>query len=173
MVFSLFFTTFAQNYKAMKRQLLFFFLALTGIMSTEAKVQLPQLFQSGMVLQRNKTIPVWGKANPQEKVMIRWNKRQYATVADETGCWRVDLPKMKAGGPYTLYVVGESPADAITLTDVLVGDVWLFSGQSNVDVTIERVYPQYVDEIDHFVNGFQLIEVGRMSSFIPCVLVSF
>jgi sialate O-acetylesterase len=152
MVFSLFFTTFAQNYKAMKRQILFFFLALTGIMSTEAKVQLPQLFQSGMVLQRNKTIPVWGKANPQEKVMIRWNKRQYATVADEMGRWRIDLPKMKAGGPYTLYVVGESPADAITLTDVLVGDVWLFSGQSNVDVTVERVYPQYVDEIDHFGN---------------------
>ena len=130
----------------MKRLFLFFFLALVGILSTEAKVQLPRLFQSGMVLQRNKTIPVWGKADPQEKVIIRWNKRQYATVADDSGRWRIDLPKMKAGGPYTM-MVGD-----IVLTDVLVGDVWLCSGQSNIDVTIERVYPQYVDEIDHFDN---------------------
>ena len=130
----------------MKRQILFFFLALVGVVSTEAKVQLPRLFQSGMVLQRNKPIPVWGKADPQEKVILRWNKRQYATVADDAGRWRIDLPKMKAGGPYTM-MVGD-----IVLTDVLVGDVWLCSGQSNIDVTIERVYPQYVDEIDHFNN---------------------
>ena len=145
-VYSLIFITFAQNYRTMKRQILFFFLALTGMISAEAKVQLPQLFQSGMVLQRNKPIPVWGKADPQEKVVISWNKHQYETVADETGHWRIDLPKMKAGGPYTMTV-----AD-IVLTDVLVGDVWLCSGQSNIDVTIERVYPQYVDEIDHFDN---------------------
>ena len=130
----------------MKRQILFFFLALVGVVSTEAKVQLPRLFQSGMVLQRNKPIPVWGKADPQEKVILRWNKRQYATVADDAGRWRIDLPKMRAGGPYTM-MVGD-----IVLTDVLVGDVWLCSGQSNIDVTIERVYPQYVDEIDHFNN---------------------
>ena len=130
----------------MKRQILFFFLALVAVASTEAKVQLPRLFQSGMVLQRNKPIPVWGKADPQEKVILRWNKRQYATVADSEGRWRIDLPKMKAGGPYTM-MVGD-----IVLTDVLVGDVWLCSGQSNIDVTIERVYPQYVDEIEHFNN---------------------
>ena len=122
-----------------------------GFVSTEAKVQLPRLFQSGMVLQRNKPIPVWGKADPQEKVLIRWNKRQYSTVADGEGRWRLDLPKMKAGGPYTLAVSGEGE-EVIAITDVLVGDVWLCSGQSNIDVTIERVYPQYVDEIDHFGN---------------------
>ena len=135
------FATFAKTIEQMKRQILFFFLALVVCMSTEAKVQLPRLFQSGMVLQRNKPIPVWGKADPQEKVFIRWNKREYATVADGDGRWRIDLPKMKAGGPYTM-MVGD-----IVLTDVLVGDVWLCSGQSNIDVTIERVYPQYVDEI--------------------------
>ena len=136
----------------MKRQILFFFLAMVGILSTEAKVQLPRLFQSGMVLQRNKAIPVWGKADPQEKVTIRWNKREYATVADDSGRWRIDLPKMKAGGPYVLEVRGED-GEVSELTDVLVGDVWLCSGQSNIDVTIERVYPQYVDEIDHFDNN--------------------
>jgi len=117
------------------------------MLSAEAKVQLPQLFQSGMVLQRNKVIPVWGKAEPQEKIFIRWNKRQYATVADATGHWRIDLPKMKAGGPYTMMV------NDVVLTDVLIGDVWLCSGQSNIDVTIERVYPQYPQEIDALNNN--------------------
>jgi len=129
----------------MKRTFYFLFLLLLAL-NTEAKIKLPQLFQSGMVLQRNQIIPVWGKADPQEKVLIRWNKRQYATVADDNGRWRIDLPKQKAGGPFTMMV------NDIVLTDVLVGDVWLCSGQSNIDVTIERVYPQYTDEIDNFNN---------------------
>ena len=119
-------------------------LTLAGFCVADAKIVLPQMFQSGMVLQRGKPIPVWGKADPQEQVTIRWQKKQYSTIADEQGRWRIDLPKTKAGGPYTL-VVGDHE-----LTDVLVGDVWLCSGQSNIDVTIERVYPQYVDEIDQF-----------------------
>ena len=130
----------------MKRNLLIFISLFVSLMAVEAKVVLPQLFQSGMVLQRDKPIPLWGKADPQEKVVVRWQKRAYSVVADASGRWRVDLPKTKAGGPYTLQVGDE------LLTDVLVGDVWLCSGQSNVDVTIERVYPRYTDEIDHFGN---------------------
>lgn len=129
----------------MKRTSLLILLAVLAVVG-DAKVLLPQLFQSGMVLQRGKTIPVWGKADPLEKVIIRWNKHQYATIADANGRWRIDLPKMKAGGPYTMTV------NDVVLADVMVGDVWLLSGQSNIDVTIERVYPQYTDEIDHFDN---------------------
>ena len=116
----------------------------------EGKISMPQMFQSGMVLQRGKPIPVWGTANPQETVTVLWNKKTYTATADDQGRWRVDLPKMKAGGPYVLTVSGEG--QEISMTDVLVGDVWLCSGQSNVDVTIERVYPQYVNEIDQFDN---------------------
>lgn len=130
----------------MKRNLLIFISLFVSLIAVEAKVVLPQLFQSGMVLQRGKPIPLWGKADPQEKFIVRWQKHDYSVVADDSGHWRVDLPKTKAGGPYTLQV------DDVLLTDVLVGDVWLCSGQSNVDVTIERVYPRYTDEIDHFGN---------------------
>lgn len=130
----------------MRKPFLLLFL-LVGCCMANAKIQLPQLFQSGMVVQRGKPIPVWGKADPQEQIVIRWQKKQYTTTADEQGKWRIDLPKTKAGGPYTL-TIGEHE-----LTDVLVGDVWLCSGQSNIDVHIERVYPQYVDEIDHFDNN--------------------
>ena len=70
--------------------------ALLCISWAEAKVSLPQLFQSGMVMQRNKTIPVWGKADAGESVTIQFNKKQYTTTADANGKWRIDLPKMKA-----------------------------------------------------------------------------
>ena len=112
----------------------------------EAKVTLPQLFQSGMVMQRGKPIPVWGKADAGEQITIQFNKKQYTTTADASGHWRIDLPQMKAGGPYELTV------DGLQLTDIMIGDVWLLSGQSNIDVHIERVYPQYVQEIDSYEN---------------------
>ena len=129
----------------MKKFLLLAVILLTASFA-EAEISLPQLFQSGMVLQRGKTIPIWGKATPGELVTIRFNKKQYATTADTNGNWRINLPKMKAGGPYTL-TVGN-----LVLTNILIGDVWLLSGQSNIDVTIERVYPQYTQEIDTYEN---------------------
>ena len=117
----------------------------------KAKVSLPQLFQSGMVLQRGKAIPVWGKADAGESVTILFNKKQYTTTADANGKWRIDLPKMKAGGPYVLEVRGEEQ-EVREFTDVMIGYVWLLSGQSNIDVHIERVYPQYVQEVDNYEN---------------------
>ena len=128
------------------KKFLFLLTALLSVSFAEAKVSLPQLFQSGMVLQRGKPIPIWGTADAGETVTITFNKKQYTVVADEQGRWRVDLPKMKAGGPYELTV------NSLQFTDILVGDVWLLSGQSNIDVTIERVYPQYTQEIDTYEN---------------------
>ena len=128
------------------KKILFIAVALLTVSLAEAEISLPQLFQSGMVLQRGKIIPIWGKAAPGELVTIRFNKKQYATTADANGNWRVDLPKMKAGGPYTL-TIGQQ-----VLTNILIGDVWLLSGQSNIDVHIERVYPQYAQEIDAYEN---------------------
>ena len=113
---------------------------------------MPKLFQSGMVMQRGKLIPVWGNAEAGETVTIRFNKKSYQTTADADGRWRVDLPKMKAGGPYTLEVKGAN-GEVREISDVLIGDVWLLSGQSNIDVTIERVYPQYTQEIDTYENN--------------------
>ena len=116
-----------------------------------AKVTLPQLFQQGMVVQRGKPIPVWGKADAGERITVTLNKKQAATTTDADGRWRVDLPAMKAGGPYTLEVRGER-GEVREIGDVLVGDVWLCSGQSNIDVTVERVYPWYTKAIDTYEN---------------------
>ena len=116
-----------------------------------AKVTLPQLFQQGMVVQRGKPIPVWGKADAGERIVVTLNKKQAATTAAADGRWRVDLPAMKAGGPYTMEVRSER-GEVREIGDVLVGDVWLCSGQSNIDVTVERVYPWYTKAIDTYEN---------------------
>jgi len=119
-----------------------FCLLVGGTVAGEAKVTLPALFADGMVLQRNQPITVWGWADASEEVTVSLGKKQCVTTADSQGCWRVTLPKMKAAGPLQLII-----NDAV-INDVMVGDVWLFSGQSNIDTNIERVYPQYPDEID-------------------------
>lgn len=130
----------------MKNKVLTMCALLLSAMVGSAKVQLPQIFQSGMVLQRGMTMPVWGQADPSEAVTVKLNKKVCSTTADAKGYWRVDLPAMKAGGPYELTVNDQ------VLNDVWVGDVWLCSGQSNMETTVERVYPQYPDEIDAEAN---------------------
>ena len=128
------------------RKYLIMTFALLGAMAADAKVQLPQMFQSGMVLQRGKPIPVWGQADAGERVSVTFRKKVYETTANEHGQWQVVMAPQKAGGPYQLTV------NDITIDDCLVGDVWLCSGQSNIDVTIERVYPQYGQVIDEYEN---------------------
>ena len=120
--------------------------ALLCYLPLNAKVTLPQIFQDGMVLQRGKTIPVWGKADAGETVTVSLNKKKVTATADSKGRWRVDLPAMKAGGPLTMTV------NDIEVKDVMLGDVWLLSGQSNIDVTVERVYPWYTKDIDSYEN---------------------
>lgn len=109
-------------------------------------VTLPQVFQSGMVLQRQQPLPVWGTAQPREEVTVTFRGKRYTTNADANGQWRIVLPKQKPGGPFIMQIAEQ------TLTDVMVGDVWLVSGQSNVDTNIERVYPQYAADIDAYSN---------------------
>ena len=130
----------------MSKQTFLWAAALVCALQLDAKVTLPQMFQNGMVLQRGKPIPVWGKADAGEQVSIKFNKKMYTVTAGADGRWRVDLPKMKAGGPFVMNI------NDMELKDVMVGDVWLCSGQSNIDVTIERVYPWYTHEIDDYKN---------------------
>ena len=145
----------------MKKTLLVFMAALLNMAVAQAEVKMPQLFQDGMVLQRGTDIPVWGWADKGESVTVSMadNKGKVLstanTIADEQGRWRVCLPKnkkMKAGGPYRLRIEAGTTGQDVQINDVMLGDVWLLSGQSNIDVTIERVYPWYVKEIDALDN---------------------
>lgn len=147
----------------MKRILFLASVLLFAVLAVSAKVVLPQLFQSGMVLQRGQKAPVWGWADSGETVTVTFLKKTYSATADANGCWRVDLPAMKAGGPYTMEVKSDAPnGEKKEFSDVFVGDVWLLSGQSNIDVTIERVYPNYTDEIDAF--SFDKVRLFRVQN---------
>jgi sialate O-acetylesterase len=98
-----------------------------------AEVQLTGLFNDHMVLQREMKVPVWGTASPGEKVIVRFAGQTVSTQAGPDGKWRVRLPPMKAAEePRTLTVAG---ANTIEVKDVLVGEVWVCSGQSNMELT--------------------------------------
>ena len=131
-------------------------------MAVQAEVKMPQLFQDGMVVQRGVDIPVWGWADRGETIVVGLSDAKgkvlssASATADDTGRWLLRLPKnkkMKAGGPYVLEITAQTSTLKYQIKDVLIGDVWLLSGQSNIDVTIERVYPWYTKEIDSYENS--------------------
>lgn len=100
---------------------------------SRADVRLPKIFGDHMVIQREKEIVVWGWADPKEKVSVQFNRQTKSTTASKTGEWRVVLNAEAAGGPYELIVKGKN---SISVRDVMIGEVWLCSGQSNMEWTI-------------------------------------
>nr|WP_038555019.1 sialate O-acetylesterase [Draconibacterium orientale] len=106
-----------------------------------AAVKLPRLVSNGMVLQRNEPVTVWGWADAGEMIQIEFLGEIYKTKADRNGNWQLELEAMAAGGPYSMTI------NEIELTDILVGDVWLASGQSNMELQLRRVMDLYADEI--------------------------
>lgn len=114
-----------------KTRLLALLLALAGVpMLARADVTLPDVLGSGMVLQRERPVPVWGRAEAGEAVTVRFAGQTKKTVADSQGAWRVMLDKLKASAaPAVMTVEGRNK---IELSDILVGEVWLVSGQSNM-----------------------------------------
>lgn len=95
---------------------------------------LPSVFSDHMVLQRAMPVPVWGTAKPGATVTARIAGKSATAKAGENGCWRIELPELTAGGPFTLEVT--SPGSSRIYQDVFVGEVWLCSGQSNMDFTL-------------------------------------
>jgi sialate O-acetylesterase len=124
----------------MKKILLYLFL-MFGILAY-ANVRMPLLFSDGMVLQRNKPIPVWGWADANERVEVRFNKQTKTITADKNGKWMVKLHSEKAGGPFELTIIGKNK---IVITNVLVGEVWICSGQSNMEFQVSKTMNSKVE----------------------------
>jgi len=100
-----------------------------------ADVRLPKVIGSQMVLQREKPLKIWGWADKGEKVTVECAGSKEAATANDKGEWLVTLPPMKAGGPHTMTVSGNN---TVTLTDILVGEVWIGSGQSNMEWSVSN-----------------------------------
>ena len=143
----------------MKRTLLVTILALLTACS-QCPVTLPRIFADHMVLQRDRPVPVWGKAAPGAKVTLTWQGSRTVVKADAQGSWRAELPPTPAGGPYTLDVNG------LVLQDVLVGDVFLCSGQSNMELPVNRCLDAVADEIKDYANTqVRYLEVPQVYDF--------
>jgi len=110
------------------------FCVLTGSFSA-AEVKPASLFSDHAVLQSGMAVPVWGTANPGEKVTVTLHGVSASTTTGADGRWRVRLKKLKAGGPYEMTIAGKN---TVTVKDVLVGEVWLGSGQSNMVFTVSK-----------------------------------
>ncbi|MEO6719161.1 MAG: sialate O-acetylesterase [Ferruginibacter sp.] len=120
----------------MKKILLTAFVLLSCF-SLFADIRLPKIFGDNMVLQRGSKIPVWGWADAKEKITVSFNKQVKTITADKAGKWRIDLDAEEAGGPYQLVAKGKN---TITISDVLLGDIWICSGQSNMEFTVSGAH---------------------------------
>ncbi len=112
-----------------------------------AEVRLPQIISDGMVVQRDRPLTLWGTADPGESVTVKVAKGKSATVtADANGKWRAELPALKTGKTYTITIADK------TINNVAVGDVLLCSGQSNMELPVNRVTDMFADEIAQYSN---------------------
>ncbi len=128
-----------------------------------ANVKLAPIFSDNMVLQREMPVPIWGTAAPQEAVTVAIAGQTKATKADDKGNWQLKLDALKAGGPFELVVTG---ANTLTLTNVLVGEVWVCSGQSNMQWALKQT-EKADDEIAASANDQLRLNSGKWQAAGP------
>jgi sialate O-acetylesterase len=148
----------------MKKRDLFLLVIIVSSISINAQVSMPKFFANNMVLQRNTPIPIWGWAKANEKVEIKFDKQTKIAKADKNGKWIVKLNPETAGGPFILKV---KAGNTIQINNVLVGEVWICSGQSNMEYAL-RYTIDAKKEIASANNPFiRHIKIPRAISSLP------
>jgi len=135
-------------------------LVTVAVMTARANVTVSNLFSNSMVLQRNTTVPIWGKAGSSESVTVTFNGQTKTTTAGSSGVWKVNLDPMAEGGPYTMTIKGSS---TVTITDIYMGEVWHCAGQSNMDTRVSY-YPHYKTIQNSYNNKMLRFYTMRQSS---------
>lgn len=156
-------------FRGMALLIVLLFPALSG----GAEITFADVFNHHMVLQRDTSLPVWGTAAPDEQVTVRLEMHQVKTTADSQGNWLVQLPSMAAGGPFELSVTGNQTA--VTLTDIMIGEVWLCSGQSNMEMAVQQTARGWDNPVDNARMeaaaapewDIRLLQLSRRISGIP------
>lgn len=139
-------------------------LVFTVSLSARADVKLPALIAEHMVVQRNLPVHVWGKAAPGEAVSVAFRGQTRTATADAVGLWSVYLPPSDAGGPFEMMVKGNN---TITLSDVLVGDVWVASGQSNMEWPVKNANNGQAEVAGANFPQIRLLRVKNKSAGYP------
>lgn len=157
----------------MKKFLLLMVAVMFLPLSLSAEIKLPALVGSNMVLQRNAEVNIWGSASPGKKVTVctSWDGRKYRTVADaDSGRWSLEIMTGDAGGPYTVTI---SDGDAVVLENVLLGEVWVCGGQSNMEMPVcGFMYQPVENSAEHIMYAaenpqIRLFNVPRVASDTP------
>lgn len=144
--------------------------------SASAKVTLPKMFSDGMVMQRETNANIWGNANKSATVKVSpsWTKKTYTAKADGNGKWKVEIETPEAGGPYSITF---NDGEKTVLDNILIGEVWVCSGQSNMEMQMKGFKAQPVenaitDGLNSRDNNLRLFTVKRNSRFAPADTVS-
>ncbi len=148
--------------------------------SVQAKLRLPALVGDNMVLQRDATVNLWGWAEPDSKVAVKlsWDRAIPVVTADKSGAWMVKVNTPGAGGPHTVTIAetasDRSKNDNVTLKNIAIGEVWICTGQSNMEMPVKGFSGQPIDgAMDVILNSGQYkelirhINVGRVLSQTP------
>ncbi len=133
-----------------------------------ADITLPKLFSDHMVLQRNSEVPIWGTASPGEELKITFGEFEYKATATESGSWAATIKTGGAGGPYELNVSSESSDLRVGFTNVMVGDVWICAGQSNMEWQVSKALnPETEIEKAKNFPGIRLFSIENSASPKP------
>jgi sialate O-acetylesterase len=151
----------------MKNNIIVFVLFLILSNTAFANVTLPNIFSDNMVLQRNSEVTIWGWANPQEEVVITpsWNNETYKIKASNQAKWEIVIPTPKEGGPYTIAIKGYNE---IVLKNILIGEVWICSGQSNMEMNASWGIENGDEEVKNAMNpNIRLFLVPKSTALTP------
>ena len=151
----------------MKKLLLFPFFLFLVLFSAYANVRLPSIIGSHMVLQQKSSVKLWGWCSASEKIVITtsWDTTKYETYGNNGARWMTEIKTPSAGGPYTIWIKGNNE---IMLEDVMIGEVWVCSGQSNMEWSGTQKLPQSIDEAPNARNNkIRLFYVSKSTSKFP------
>jgi sialate O-acetylesterase len=138
--------------------------------SSEGKVIVSRLISNNMVLQRRISTRIWGTANPQEKITIEFKGRRYQTRSSKDGAWLIMLAPAEAGGPFMLTIKGWD--EVLKINNLLVGDVWVYSGQSNMEFSVSGVFSAAKELAAATDSGIRQFKVPKANADVPASLLS-
>lgn len=148
----------------MKKVLFALSLFIVLIGSTRADVKVARIFSSNMVLQQGLANPLWGWADKNERITIQFAGKTIKIKADKNGKWKTTLPVMEYGGPYSLVIEGKNK---IELNDILIGEVWVCSGQSNMEWVVNNVNNSDKEIADANYPKIRMFTVPKKTSQFP------
>ncbi|MFI3292044.1 MAG: sialate O-acetylesterase [Rikenellaceae bacterium] len=152
------------------KKLIISLLSLVTITYVQAEVTMSPLFSDNMILQQLTSAPIWGTSTGKEvKVTTSWNKKTTSSKVDESGKWRVCVETPSYGGPYTITI---NDGDSKTIENVLIGEVWIASGQSNMEMEMEGFNSQHVENSNFDIAtskdyNLRVMDVERAVSATP------